>query len=291
MKVAKSEYALSIGEVSRLLHVSPGILRIWEREGLITPERTKGRHRVYRQQHVRRLRKVIRLYYNERLNPAAIRRELGRSPEPSAEDSYVDEKLGEKLRMLRKQRKMTLVQTAESSGLSPSFISALERGNTGVSMEALFRLGEALRTTLPTLKGEELPPATRRFVPADQRPRFVTQDKSIIIEDIISKPAGMEAEISHIAPGGHSNGIWSHKGQEFVYVLSGQLSLWLEPDEEYELKTGDTLYFHSHLMHRWKNNSDETTVVLWVNAFLPEYAQVRSESEETGRISAPQDED
>lgn len=290
MKVAKSEYALSIGEVSRLLHVSPGILRIWEREGLITPERTKGRHRVYRQQHVRRLRKVIRLYYNERLNPAAIRRELGRSPEPSAEDSYVDEKLGEKLRMLRKQRKMTLVQTAESSGLSPSFISALERGNTGVSMEALFRLGEALRTTLPTLKGEELPPAKRRFVPADQRPRYVTQDKSIIIEDIISKPAGMEAEISHITPGGHSNGIWSHKGQEFVYVLSGHLSLWLEPDEEYELKTGDTLYFHSHLMHRWKNNSDETTVVLWVNAFLPEYAQVRSESEETGRISEPADE-
>jgi len=283
MKVAKSEFALSISEASELLHVSPGILRTWEREGLITPERTKGGHRVYRNVHIRRLRKIIRLYYDEQLNPAAIRRELGPPTESKGDNSYVDEKLGQKLRLLRKQRKMTLVETAKKAKLSASFISALERGNTGVSMESLFRLAEALRTTLPALKGEELPPAKRRFVPADQRPQFVTADKSILIEDIISKPAGMEAEISHIAPGGHSNGVWSHLGQEFVHVLSGELSLWLEPDEYYDLKAGDTLYFHSHLKHSWKNDSQNTTTVLWVNAFLPEYAEVKSESEETGR--------
>ena len=59
--------------------------------------------------------------------------------------------------------------------------------------------------------------------------------------------------------------------------------LWLEPDEYYELKAGDTLYFHSHLKHSWKNDSQNKTTVLWVNAFLPEHAEVKSESEETGR--------
>jgi len=269
MSSSASRISLSIGEVSRLLGVSPGILRSWEREALVIPNRTPGGHRVYGERHLRRLRKVARLYCDEKLNPAAIRREIGEAERAERTDRYVDGQLGANLRSTRKRRNMTLSQASEKSGLSPSFISALERGNTGVSVNSLFRLAEAIGTTLPTLTTNDLDGGKHHFVPAGRRRRFVTDDESLLIEDVIFKPAGMEAEIAHIAPGRDSDGFYSHRGQEFLFILSGELSFWLGPDEFYAMKTGDALYLHSHRPHRWANESRERTSVLWVNAALP----------------------
>ena len=269
MSSSASQISLSIGEVSRLLGVSPGILRSWEREALVIPNRTPGGHRVYGDRHLRRLRKVARLYCDEKLNPAAIRREIGEAERAERTDRYVDGQLGANLRSTRKRRNLTLSQVSEKSGLSPSFISALERGNTGVSVNSLFRLAEAIGTTLPTLTTNDLDGGKHHFVPAGRRRRFVTDDESLLIEDVIFKPAGMEAEIAHIAPGRDSDGFYSHRGQEFLFILTGELSFWLGPDEFYAMKTGDALYLHSHRPHRWANESRERTSVLWVNAALP----------------------
>ena len=266
-----------------MLDVSPGMLRTWEREGLVAPDRTKGSHRIYRDTHIKRLRKIATLYFGERLNPAAIRRELGPVSAPSVQKNYVDANLGMKLRSLRQRKKLTLADLSAKSDLSQSFISALERGNTGVSVEALFRLAEALGTTLPTLKGKEGPVANRRFVPENKRQQFVTDDRSLIAEDLITKPAGMEATMAHIAPGADSDGVFSHKGQEFLYILAGQLSFWLEPDEFYNLKAGDALYLHSHLKHSWKNEGSTTTSVLWVNSALPRNTESLSEFNDTAQ--------
>ena len=82
MNTSESGISLSIGEVSRLLGVSPGILRTWEREALVFPGRTRGGHRTYGERHLRRLRKVARLYCDEKLNPAAIRPGARRSRTP-----------------------------------------------------------------------------------------------------------------------------------------------------------------------------------------------------------------
>lgn len=269
MKPAKSDITLSIGEVSRILSVSTGVIRAWEREALIVPDRTDGGHRIYRNQHLRRLRRIARLYFVDKLNPAAIRRELGVATK-SAQASYLDTSLGAKLREIRKKKGQTLAQTAKRSKLSVSFISALERGNTGVTLETLFRLTEALGTTIPTLRGGDVADsASRHYVKADERQRFETEDKKIMMEDLIPKPAGMEAQITTISVGTESDGEYSHKGQEFLMVMEGQLSVWLEPDEYYELKKGDVLYLHSHLKHKWRNGGPKRTKVLWVNADLP----------------------
>lgn len=48
--------------------------------------------------------------------------------------------LRERLRALRKERKMTLLQVAEATHLSFSYISDLERGKTNPSMDTLARL-------------------------------------------------------------------------------------------------------------------------------------------------------
>jgi quercetin dioxygenase-like cupin family protein len=87
----------------------------------------------------------------------------------------------------------------------------------------------------------------------------------------------MEAQISYIAPGTNSGSAWSHHGQEFVHVLSGELVITLFPDERFVLGRGDTLYFQSHIEHSWVNETLDETIVLWVNAPLPSDARAISE--------------
>lgn len=276
----KSAMTLSIGEVAEVIGVSAGVLRTWEGEGLFSTGRTTGGHRVFRNNDIRRLRRIAKLYFEDGLNVAAIRRELGPSDQSPTIGASSSTSVGAKLKAIRNKQKLTLVETAQRAGVSPSFLSALERGVTGVSVETLFRLTEALGTTLPSLSGaEESQDPQKHFVAAKARQRFNTDDGSLIMEDLIPKPARMEAQISYIRPGTDSNGVYSHKGQEFLMVLEGQLSFWLEPGEFYAMKPGDTLYLHSHLEHSWKNEGKTTSMVLWVNAALPDSTESLSEAE------------
>jgi transcriptional regulator with XRE-family HTH domain len=268
---------LSIGEVAKILNLSPGLIRTWERERLFKPDRTAGGHRQFRSEHLKKLRQIAKLYCDDGLNPAAIRRELGMSTSEVTIIATPDTGIGARLRRLRAEKGLTLAETAEASGLSASFISALERGNTGVSLAALFRLAEALGTTIPMLRGEDFAPGEKHMTRANERPRFSTDDGRLVIEDIVSRPAGMEAQISYIAPGTNSGSAWSHHGQEFLHVLSGELVITLFPDERYVLGRGDTLYFQSHIQHSWSNESQDETMVLWVNAPLPSDAKTIAE--------------
>src|SRR2546421_11318384 len=101
-EVGTSELLYPIGEVARLTGVSQGLLRLWEREGLISPQRTPGGHRFYTSEDLTRLRRIAHLRRVERLNTAAIRRELGTVERPSTSAGADEEvNLGLRLRALR----------------------------------------------------------------------------------------------------------------------------------------------------------------------------------------------
>ena len=57
---------------------------------------------------------------------------------------------------------------------------------------------------------------------------------------------------------------YSHEGEEFIYVLRGDLAITVA-ESEYQLKPGDSFYFESATPHHWKNPGRRETVVLWVN--------------------------
>ncbi|HHQ49325.1 MAG TPA: MerR family transcriptional regulator, partial [Acidobacteria bacterium] len=68
---------LRIGEVARMVGVSPSTLRNWEREGLVQPSRVQGRNRYYTPEQVEQLRRIHRLRTVEGLNVNGVRRVLG----------------------------------------------------------------------------------------------------------------------------------------------------------------------------------------------------------------------
>ncbi|WP_063126727.1 helix-turn-helix domain-containing protein [Nocardia fusca] len=80
------------------------------------------------------------------------------------------EVLGRRLRMLRNEKRETLAETAERAGISPQYLSEVERGRKEPSSEMIAALAGALGTSLGALTeqvADELragrhPVATRR---------------------------------------------------------------------------------------------------------------------------------
>lgn len=62
--------------------------------------------------------------------------------------------LNKRLRLLRKQRKLTLENLQESTGLSLPFLSEIERGNSKPSIESLQKIADAYEMSLTELIGD-----------------------------------------------------------------------------------------------------------------------------------------
>ena len=68
----RDQRLLRISEVARRLGISSSALRAWEALGLVAPQRTKSRYRLYAEKDVRLLQRAIFLRRARGLNPAAI---------------------------------------------------------------------------------------------------------------------------------------------------------------------------------------------------------------------------
>ena len=130
-----------------------------------------------------------------------------------------------RLRLLRKQQGMTLATVAERTGLTKSYLSKLERGQSSPSLVVAFKLAGALGVDVETLFGENPDPAELVTV--------VRAHERISIEG--PAEAG-EPRYEGIATGITGNLMvpfmlypcradepWSpfreHEGQEFVFVI------------------------------------------------------------------------
>lgn len=253
----------SIGEVSQALGLAPQTLRLWERERLVNPRRTDRGYRVYTESDVERLRKIKELRKLEGLNLAAIRKQLGATDQPPHPNGGDGPRIpGERLRRLRQRSHKTLKEVSEATGLSISFISALERGGSGASVVSLRRLAEAYGTNMRELFGADLE-QNSPLVREGERP-VMRWDNGVRFEEMASGEKVMDPSYIRVPPQTGSEGFYSHDGEEFIYVLSGTLHVDLKDQGSYTVGPGDTLYFSSTTPHRWWAGS-EPVEAIYVN--------------------------
>jgi len=55
----------------------------------------------------------------------------------------------------------------------------------------------------------------------------------------------------------------NHKGDEFIYILKGELGLDIE-DKNYLLREGDSIYLDSYIPSSWRNISEMSVQALWI---------------------------
>jgi len=141
---------LRISEVARRVGISSSALRAWEALGLVTPQRTQSRYRLYGESDVRLLQRAIFLRRARGLNPPAIVHVLKRQGVVSsrAEGTLAP---GQRFRRLRTKRGLSLAQVAKATGVSVGFLSALERGQMRSSVATLRRIAKFYRTNILAL--------------------------------------------------------------------------------------------------------------------------------------------
>src|ERR1700739_1512969 len=252
---------LRISEVARRLAISSSALRAWEALGLITPERTQSRYRLYDEADVRLLQRAIFLRRARGLNPAAIVHVLKKqgvvSAPPDARQSP-----GQKFRRLRITRGLSLAQVARATRVSVGFLSSLERGQMRSSVATLQRIARFYKTNILSMfetNGDALP-----LVRPSQR-KVLETSPNVRMELLAWGNTAMEPHLFRVKPGGGSGESYTHEGEEFLHILRGEFEIWLNTDEHYRMKPGDSLYFQSSTPHRWRNPGRTESWLLWIN--------------------------
>ncbi len=85
------------------------------------------------------------------------------------------------------------------------------------------------------------------------------------IEQLADGATQLEPHLFSLAPGASSVGAYRHPGEEFVFVITGSVTIWVGDHEQHRLRSGDALTFPSTLPHRWHNSPREETRLLWIN--------------------------
>jgi DNA-binding transcriptional MerR regulator/mannose-6-phosphate isomerase-like protein (cupin superfamily) len=259
-----------IGDAAHVLGISAATLRLWERQGLIRPARSAGGNRWYTEDDIVLLRKIQHLRRVEHLAPRASARLLrhadsASTPAPPAASgtAAATVNVGARLRAERQRAGLTLRAVADQVTMSVSFLSAVERGVTGLSIARLHALVKLYGLTVQDLISDSR--TEGRLVRANNRPQLPTSNDGIRIEQLAIGRQEMEPHLFVIEPGAGSDGSYDHAGEELIFLMRGALEVWLDEREHYVMSSGDCLYFPSTLPHRWHNPGPEQTELIWVN--------------------------
>lgn len=173
--------------------------------------------------------------------------------------------IGNKIKELRVLKGLTQEELADRAELSKGFISQLERDLTSPSIATLVDILQVLGSDLKDFFQEE---ADERIVFHDTD-YFEKIDEGLQnkIEWIIPNAQKniMEPIRLTLEPGGSTYPDNPHEGEEFGYVLSGSITIYLGK-KTYKAKKGESFYFIPGSTHYMKANAKTGAVLLWVSS-------------------------
>lgn len=184
---------------------------------------------------------------------------------------------GLEVRQLRKARGMTLAQLAQSSGISVSHLSAIERGTVNASIDKVTRLADALAVPVAwffTRRPGTGPLERAHVVRAENRRNLnilygEPAEESGYTDWLLSSTIGGDFYfgVSDYAPWDDTfeEELVIREGEQHCLVLEGQIELRLQ-DEVITLHAGDSYSIPGHIPHQTSNKSDRPARMIWVNA-------------------------
>ena len=160
--------------------------------------------------------------------------------------------VGENIRKLRLRAGMTLTGVAEKAELTKSTLSKIETGRISTPISTVIRIAKAMKL-----------PLVEFFTDDKQQPAYVLTRKGKG-QNVIHNGSrfgysyqalALEKGNKYVEPfllticPSDPPGQFHHSGQEFIYMLSGQLGFTIG-EEELRLRAGDSLYFDSSHVHK-----------------------------------------
>ena len=172
--------------------------------------------------------------------------------------------IGKKIRALRLGNNLTQEELANRLELTKGYISQLENNLTSPSMQTLFAILEVLGTDVHEFFSNEVE-QTMVFKKEDFNIKVDEELKHMITKIVPNEiKYQMEPIIIDIEPGGQSHMDDAHVGEEFGYVLEGQVTLVMNK-KRYTIRKGETFYYLANKEHYLMNNSHLHARVLWIS--------------------------
>ena len=195
--------------------------------------------------------------------------------------------LGKRIRAERQKRQMTLEKFSIKTGLSKSFLSQIERGNTepsitslkkiaaefGYSVVNLFPNGSNTESNWGYQDGNTNHPVQKTIyrnevsvVRADKRKRLVLPGSNVIY-DLLTPDMKRQLEVMYmqVKAGANSGNepMIDSPGEKLCFVVKGKLEVCVGKDI-YRLEEGDTINYPAHVEHSWRALEGEAIEVIWI---------------------------
>ncbi|WP_339766896.1 XRE family transcriptional regulator [uncultured Pseudosulfitobacter sp.] len=179
--------------------------------------------------------------------------------------------LGARVRDLRKARDWTLEQAAKQAGIARSTLSKIENGQMSPTYDALKKLAVGLEISVPQLF---TPPQAERVngrmsVTKDGQGNHqatATYEHELLAETLVKKQMLPYRARVRARSMDEFDGWVRHDGEEFLYVLTGVITLYTEFYEPIEMRRGDSAYYDATMGHNVVSTSPEDAMILWVTS-------------------------
>ncbi len=173
---------------------------------------------------------------------------------PNAQESCCSAEalIGARLRLLRREQKLSIRTLAVKCGVSANTLSLIENEHTSPSVHTLQLLARGLGVPLATFFEEEKPGLALVYQQQGQRPLMRFANGTLEKLGAGLPPLGAEPILVTLDPGQMDVKDISHIGREFIYCLEGKVTCVIA-SQEYHLSPGDSLLFDASAPHHWLN--------------------------------------
>ena len=182
------------------------------------------------------------------------------------------EEIGARIKSKRLKLGMTLKDLSQATELSVGFLSQFERGMSSIAIDSLEKVAEVLSIPLSSFFSniDESTSTDQVMRYYEMRPDHVNPR---IFQYVLSPNVHnycLLPRIFMLMPMNENRKIelYTHKGDEFLYVIEGVVTLYVDSDK-HVLYPGDSTLIHSQQPHNWINLTNNVARILTVNCPNP----------------------
>ncbi|MCR4792843.1 MAG: XRE family transcriptional regulator [Lachnospiraceae bacterium] len=175
----------------------------------------------------------------------------------------IEAKIGQKVKNLRNKNGLTQEELATRCELTKGFISQLERGQTAPSVSTLEDIVECLGTNLSDFFGDDTDPK----IVYDESEYFEKEDKNgNVVEWLVASAqnSNIEPILVKLKPGTSMKPDKPHEGEEFGYVLRGEIKVHYG-DNSYTVKKGSSFFYQANKTHSIEASGKQESEFLWIS--------------------------
>lgn len=165
----------------------------------------------------------------------------------------LEKALGLQVRMLRRERELSVVDLASAAGISIGMMSKIENGQISPSLSTVQAIASALNTPFTSLFSAFEEKRDCSYVPAGQGVIIERRGTKVgHVYELLGAALGGEVVVEPYLITLQEDAApytgFRHAGVEFIYMLSGEV-VYRHADQDFHLKPGDSLLFDSGALH------------------------------------------